>query len=117
MINWSQIKQLEDDVGAEDLAEVVTLFLSEVDEAIDDLDRISDAPSSAVAEALHFLKGSAFNLGFQEFGEYCSTGETQAHAGNTKDISVNQIAKLYNESKAKFLTELPNHCAIELDYG
>jgi hypothetical protein len=41
MINWSQIKQLEEDVGAEDLAEVVMLFLSEVDEAISELDTVA----------------------------------------------------------------------------
>ncbi len=114
MINWSQIKQQEEDVGAEDLAEVVTLFLSEVDEAIGELDTVASGTSQQVAEALHFLKGSAFNLGFQEFGNYCSVGETQAHAGDTSDISMSQVEKLYFASKELFLAELPNHCAIEL---
>lgn len=114
MINWNQIKQLEEDVGTEDLAEVVTLFLSEVDEAIDGLDTVATGTSKEVAEALHFLKGSAFNLGFQEFGDYCSIGESQAHAGDTSEISMDKVAELYAASKDQFLADLPNHCAIEL---
>jgi HPt (histidine-containing phosphotransfer) domain-containing protein len=114
MINWSQIKQLEEDVGAEDLAEVVTLFLSEVDEAIEGLETVASGTTKEVAEALHFLKGSAFNSGFQEFGDYCSIGESQAHAGDTSEISMSQVEKLYVASKAQFLAELPNHCAVEL---
>ena len=114
MINWSQIKQLEEDVGTEDLAEVVALFLFEVDEAIDGLETVSGGSAQEVAEALHFLKGSAFNLGFQEFGDYCSIGESQAHAGDTSEISMAHVAQLYAASKAQFLADLPNHCAIEL---
>lgn len=114
MINWSQIKQLEEDVGTEDLEEVVTLFLSEVDEAIGELETVTSCGPKQVAEALHFLKGSAFNLGFQSFGEYCSIGEAHAHAGNTSEISMSQVEQLYQESKKLFLAELPKHCAIEL---
>jgi HPt (histidine-containing phosphotransfer) domain-containing protein len=114
MINWSQIKQLEEDVGSEDLAEVVTLFLSEVDEAISELDEVARGTNKEVAEALHFLKGSAFNLGFQEFGEYCSIGESQAHAGDTGSISMSKVESLYTASKQLFLAELPNHCTIQL---
>lgn len=114
MINWSQIKQLEEDVGAEDLEEVVTLFLSEVDEAIGELQTVASASPKEVAEALHFLKGSAFNLGFQSFGEYCSVGEAQAHAGDMSEISMSQVEQLYHDSKKVFLADLPKHCAIEL---
>lgn len=42
----------------------MTLFLSEVDEAIEGLETVATGSSPEVAEALHFLKGSAFNLGF-----------------------------------------------------
>ena len=114
MINWNQVKQLEDDVGVEDLAEVVTLFLSEVDEAIEGLEEVSKGTNKEIAEALHFLKGSAFNLGFQSFRDYCSIGESQAHAGDTSQISLSKVESLYVASKAQFLAELPQNCAIEL---
>ena len=114
MINQDQVKQLEDDVGAEDLAEVVTLFLSEVDEAIEGLEEVSKGTTKDIAEALHFLKGSAFNLGFQSFGDYCAIGEAQAHAGDKSQISISQVGSLYAASKVQFLEELPQNCAIEL---
>lgn len=113
MINWNQVKQLEKDVGAEDLAEVVTLFLSEVDEAVEGLDEVSKGTSKEIADALHFLKWSASNLGFQSFGNYCSAGETQAHVGDTSQISVSQVESLYAASKAQFRAELQQNCAIE----
>ncbi|MBE9476404.1 MAG: hypothetical protein IME92_04605, partial [Proteobacteria bacterium] len=37
MINWQQARQLQDDVGKDEMAEVVDLFLSEVDDAIGNL--------------------------------------------------------------------------------
>ena len=114
MIDWQQIKQLEEDVGSEDLADVVTLFLAEVDEAIEGLADVPKESPSDVASALHFLKGSAFNLGFQEFGNYCSIGETQAHNGVTSETSFEKVRDLYEESKSVFLSEVSDHCSIQL---
>lgn len=114
MIDWAQVKQLEEDVGSEDLADVVTLFLSEVDEAVEALQSLPKDAAPEVAAALHFLKGSAFNLGFQEFGDYCATGETQAHGGDTESVSFQTVEQLYADSKTMFLAELSNHCSVQL---
>ena len=114
MINWAQIKQLEEDVGSEDLSEVVTLFLSEVDEAVSELDAVSGGTPQDIAAALHFLKGSAFNLGFQEFGDYCAEGESQAHGGEISQISFEKVQQLYDSSKTIFLSEISQHCAVEI---
>lgn len=114
MIDWAQVKQLEEDVGSEDLAEVVTLFLSEVDEAVAALQSLPKDSAPKVAAALHFLKGSAFNLGFQEFGEYCACGETQAHGGDTDAVSFETVERLYVASKSVFLAELSSHCSVQL---
>lgn len=114
MIDWAQVKQLEVDVGAEDLADVVTLFLSEVDEAVEALQSLPKDSAPEVAAALHFLKGSAFNLGFQQFGEYCATGETQAYGGDTESVSFQEVKRLYSASKSLFLADLSNHCSVQL---
>lgn len=114
MINWQQIRQLEEDVGAEDLAEVVTLFLAEVDEAIEELDGITQKGPTEIADAMHFLKGSAFNLGFQRFGEFCSEREALAHSGETGSISSSEIEELYQASKKQFFENLSNHCSVQL---
>lgn len=114
MIDWAQVKQLEEDVGSEDLADVVTLFLSEVDEAVEALQSLPKDSAPEVAAALHFLKGSAFNLGFQEFGDYCAAGETQAHGGDTESVSFQAVERLYLDSKSLFLDELSSHCSVQL---
>lgn len=114
MINWQQIKQLEEDVGAEDLAEVVTLFLAEVDEAIEELDAVTQKGPSEIANALHFLKGSAFNLGFQRFGEFCSEREALAHSGETGSILSTEVEELYLASKEQFLANVSDHCSVQL---
>jgi HPt (histidine-containing phosphotransfer) domain-containing protein len=114
MINWQQIKQLEEDVGPEDLAEVVTLFLSEVDDAVSDLNKVAASTPEEIVAALHFLKGSAYNLGFQTFGEYCSEGEIKAKNGDLTEISFEKVEGLYEDSRAEFLAHLPDHCAIVL---
>ena len=57
MIDWDRLKELRDEVGAEDFDEVVELFLDEVEGV---MDRLRDSPDvDTLEEDLHFLKGSA----------------------------------------------------------
>ena len=74
MINWARVASLREEVGPEDFDEVVDLFLMEVDEEIATLDELR--PGKELAEKLHFLKGSALSLGFQDFSALCQSGET-----------------------------------------
>ena len=79
MIDWSRVEELRDEIGAEDFDEVVELFLSEVEDRIDLA--LTKAESESFEEDLHFLKGSALNLGFDQFAQLCDAGEQQAANG------------------------------------
>lgn len=111
MINWDRVAELRDEIGAEDFAEVVALFLEEADEVVARLSRCADA--KAVESALHFLKGSALNLGFSDLAQQCQEGERRAACGQ-QDIDTAGVALCYAASKAAFedgLDQLSNHRA------
>ncbi len=113
MIDWVQIRQLEEDIGVEDFGEVVTLFMAEVDEAVSVLSNNRPKSPEDVASALHFLKGSAYNLGFKTFGDYCSEGEILAQNGQVGDVDLDKVISLYAESKTAFFSQASNHCSFE----
>lgn len=115
MIDWAQIQQLEEDIGVEDFGEVVTLFMAEVDEAVSELDNNRPKSPDAMATALHFLKGSAYNLGFKTFGDYCSEGENLAQNGQLNDVDLDKVISLYAESKTLFSSQASNYCSFVLD--
>lgn len=98
MISWERVNELRSEVGDEDFREVVELFLEEVEEVIA---RLRDSPEPArVEEDLHFLKGSALNLGFAALGDLCQIGEWQPDA-----VDLVAIVATYEGSKAEFMAE------------
>lgn len=101
MIDWERVAQLCDEVGPENFSEVVELFLEEVDEAVSRLGEAADA--AALAAALHFLKGSALNLGFARFGRLCHEAEEKAARDNSETVSIGPILACYAESRRVFL--------------
>ena len=62
MIDWSRVQELRREIGEEGFAEVVELFLDEVETVIG---RLAAGSGNISAEDMHFLKGSALNLGLQ----------------------------------------------------
>jgi HPt (histidine-containing phosphotransfer) domain-containing protein len=101
MIAWNRVHELRDEVGAEDFGEVVELFLEEVEEVIT---RLRDAPRvEQLEEDLHFLKGSALNLGFAEFSTLCQDGESRSARGEGASVDLPRILQSYEKSKASFL--------------
>lgn len=106
MIDWSRVEELRTEIGADDFAEVVEIFLEEVEEAIDAIR--GEVPTDKIESKLHFLKGSALNLGFSEFSTLCQAGETAAAQGEYKKISLSDVIRSYEHSKAEFLRALPN---------
>ena len=104
MIDWSRVAELRDEVGAEDFDEVVELFLEEVDEVVDQLrGGVEDA---SLEPQLHFLKGSALNLGFHDFSDVCATGETLASKGQGDEVNLSKVTDIYDASRKVFLAEL-----------
>lgn len=99
MIDWARVAELRDEIGAEDFADVVLLFLEETDEVVAKLPGCTEAP--ALEAALHFLKGSALNLGFHTLAQLCQDGERLATTGSTA-IDRAAVAEAYDASKAAF---------------
>ena len=104
MIDWSRVDELRDEVGAEDFVEVVDLFLEEVEEV---MNRLRNAPDPTRYEVdLHFLKGSALNLGFRAFSTLCGDGERAAAKGDTGAVDIGSVIDNYAASKTEFLAHL-----------
>ena len=99
MIDWTRVTDLRDEIGGEDFAEVVTLFLEEADEVVQNLPSRTDAKS--IESALHFLKGSALNLGFADLAHLCQEGERQAASGDAC-VDVARVIAAYDASKTAF---------------
>ena len=101
MIDWTRIAELRAEIGEDDLQEVVGLFLEETDEVVA---RLSGAVAASALEAdLHFLKGSALNLGFSALADLCQQGERNAALGNGDAVALDMIVALYHQSKSTFL--------------
>ncbi|MCB2115869.1 MAG: Hpt domain-containing protein [Rhodobacteraceae bacterium] len=101
MIDWTRVEELRAEIGCEDFAEVVELFLDEVDGVVA---RLQCAPDpTRFEDDLHFLKGSAWNLGFEAFGALCQNGERLASAGNPDSVNIEPIIACYLASRATFL--------------
>ena len=96
MIDWARVRELRDEIGADDFDEVVALFLEEADEV---MARMSPALGAKALEAdLHFLKGAALNLGFGQFAALCQAGERRAADGDA-GVDIAPVRESYAESR------------------
>jgi len=101
MLNWTRVIELRDEIGAEDFAEVVELFLDEAGEV---LDRLSPGTGAAqLEEDLHFLKGAALNLGFAGLAALCLQGEKAARAGRPQDVDIDGLRQTFATDRDGFL--------------
>ena len=107
MIDWSRVKILCEEVGKDDFAEVVELFFEEMGAALARLDQNRDL--SRLAAALHFLKGSALNLGFRQVAELCGEGEQWAAQRRAAEVRLDRIQTAYRQSRAEFERDCPLH--------
>lgn len=88
------MRELRDEIGQDGFDEVVDVFLEEAGEVIA---RLCD-PCAPVAENLHFLKGSALNLGFSDVAQLCQEGERQLALGQTPDLA--GVARAFDQARA-----------------
>ena len=99
MISWDRVNELRREVGEEDFAEVVTIFLDEVETV---LGRMAGASGpDSYREDLHFLKGSALNLGFRAVAALCDDKGAAARSGSVRHVA--DIRQIYERSKIEFL--------------
>lgn len=111
MIDWARVCQLREDVGAEDLDDIVQIFIDEMEEAMAGLAATPPGDAGAWVERMHFLKGSAYNLGFDAFGTLCATAENAAQGGQVDAVSVDVLRQSYEDSKSVFLRDMARHLA------
>ena len=109
MINWDQVNELRSEVGPEDFDEVISLFLEEVQEVIDDL-RDNTSDGAQLEQKMHFLKGSASSLGFDAFSLMCADGEKSAAAGRSEEVDVSAVVHCYSSSRDAFLRDIKSRC-------
>lgn len=100
MIDWERVNELRDEVGIEDFREVVQMFLEEVEGVMVRLIAVPD--TATFEEDMHFLKGSALNLGFAHFCNLCAGGEKAAKNGMADAICLDDILESYAASKSAF---------------
>ncbi len=90
MIDWKRIDALCDEVGSDALPEIVELFLEETGAAVDALRAMAagtapQGPPAGMAARMHFLAGSAGQLGLTDMSRIAAQGERDAMAGRRVD--------------------------------
>ncbi len=100
MIDWERVAELKDEVGDDDFAEIADLFLAEVEEVVTRM--IASPDVGRLSEDLHFLKGSAINLGFSEFARLCQAGERLAAGGRGAEVGLAELANSFAMSRRAF---------------
>ncbi|WP_081536067.1 Hpt domain-containing protein [Rhodovulum sp. P5] len=95
MIDWARIDELRSEVGEDAFGEVLDLFLEEVDEVIARLPQTTD-PETLAGE-LHFVRGSALNLGLRDFCGLCRDIEDRLAGG--QPVELGPLVTCYAESK------------------
>ncbi|WP_149587561.1 Hpt domain-containing protein [Tabrizicola flagellatus] len=101
MIDWKRVDELREEIGADGFAEVAGMFLEEAEGAVRAL--LEGVPEDEVGAQLHFLKGSALNLGLRDLAVICQEGERRAAAGDGALVDVAQVASVYRASRAGLL--------------
>lgn len=109
MIDWQRVTDLRNEIGEDDFFEVVDVFLEEVDETIDRLRRAPDP--KRFEQDMHFLKGSALNLGFRALSRICATYEHNAAAGNVKEVNPREVIAIYQSSRNELLSSFQSLAA------
>jgi len=105
VIDWERIEQLERDFGTECLTEVIHMFFSEAEEVIAPLRR-GDARRDLRSD-MHFLKGSALNLGFRQLASLCSEAEQLAARGRRSEVGIAEILGAYDAARGAILNRKP----------
>ena len=109
MISWDRINELKGEVGEDDFAEVVEIFLEEMDEAMNEL--TSGVSKEGLGAAMHFVKGAAMNIGFHALGNICQEYETLSGEGKDDLIDCRKVVECYRISKTEFTENAPKIAA------
>jgi HPt (histidine-containing phosphotransfer) domain-containing protein len=109
MIDWKRVDELRMEIGTDGFAEVADMFLEEADQAVRSL--LSGLPAGEIEGQLHFVKGSALNLGLTDLASICQDGERKAAAGYGALVDIGQVAAVYRASRSILLAGIADDCA------
>ncbi len=101
MIDWKRVEELRAEIGADGFAEVADMFLEEAEQAVQAL--VRGLPADEVEGQLHFLKGSALNLGLADLAAICQEGERKAAAGQGASVDIGRVVLNYRRSRAQLM--------------
>jgi HPt (histidine-containing phosphotransfer) domain-containing protein len=101
MIDWKRVEELRTEIGADGFAEVAEMFLEEAEAAVQTL--VAGPRPEEVEGQLHFLKGSALNLGLSDLAAICQSGERKAATGFAAEIDTAAVAAVYRASREALL--------------
>lgn len=104
MIDWKRVEELKAEIGADGFVEVADMFLEEAEGAVRAL--VAGLPPDEIEGQLHFLKGSALNLGLRDLAAICQEGERKAAAGQGAAVDAARVAMVYQTSRARLLAGL-----------
>ncbi len=108
MIDWNRVRELQDEIGKDEFAEVVTMFLDEADEV---LARIApENGASPLGDDCHFLKGAALNLGFSTLASLCHSAERRAKDGDS-NVNLIELRACYLASRESLIMGLADLAA------
>ena len=100
MIDWQRISELEQDLGKDELPELIHVFLQEVGEAISALDTPTEAD-------LHSLRGTAATLGFAQLADLATQGEYALKHDALAEIDCAKIQLAYTSERTELLSRFP----------
>ena len=96
MIDLARFDELKTEVGSEDLPEILALFCAEVDETISRLH--GSSPQSLLSD-LHFIRGSALNIGMQTLADLCARKENALRRGLPLDTNFSEFRSAFDLSR------------------
>lgn len=102
-MDWDRIRDLRADVGEDDLGGIIALFLEETDAVVAQLAAYRSA--GELRSDLHFLKGSALNIGMASFAQACQAAEEQLSCDNGS-VDIDLILGLYVQSREALVSGL-----------
>ena len=96
MIDWERIEDLRREVGHKDFADVVALFFEEIDSSL--TGSLDLTEPDQIRDLLHFIRGSALNLGFFELARLCEPDFFKMETG----LSVEKIRPIFERLRRSY---------------
>jgi HPt (histidine-containing phosphotransfer) domain-containing protein len=95
-IDWARLAELREEIGPEEFAAVVEVFLADTDALVAAL---PETPPDRLEGALHAIKGSALNLGLVRLAAICAEGEACAAGGRPAAVPLAPILLAYGTAR------------------